>query len=93
MIMALPGLFSYLFLVTGLVTFGIRPSLSFKGVYLLLGNNLAGDKVVVNPLLNNIPCIDQPLDPLSRKSLIFIHRVPLEGPWQRKQNRIIGTLI
>ena len=35
-------------LVTGLVAVGIRPSLPFKGVHLLLGNDLAGDKVVVN---------------------------------------------
>ena len=34
-------------LVTGLVAVGIRPSLPFKGAHLLLGNDLAGDKVVV----------------------------------------------
>ena len=37
-------------LVTGLVAVGIRPSLPFKGVHLLLGNYLAGDKVVVNKI-------------------------------------------
>ena len=57
----------FFFLVTGLVAVGIRPSLPFKGVYLLLGNDLAGDKVVVNPLLTNIPCIDQPLDPIEQE--------------------------
>ena len=41
-----------------LVAVGIRPSLPFKGVHLLLGNDLAGDKVVVNPLLTTIPCTD-----------------------------------
>ena len=41
---------------------GIRPSLPFKGVHLLLGN-----KVVVNPLLTNIPCIDQPPDPIEQE--------------------------
>ena len=51
-------------LVTGLVAVGIQPSLPFKGVHLLLGNDLAGDKVVVNPLLTNIPCIDQQPDPI-----------------------------
>ena len=54
-------------LVTGLVAVGIRPSLPFKGVLLLLGNDLAGDKVVVNPLLTNIPCIDQPPDPIEQE--------------------------
>ena len=37
-------------LVTDLMAVGIRP---FKGVHLLLGNDLAGDNVVVNPLLTN----------------------------------------
>ena len=52
-------------LVTGLVAVGIRPSLPFKGVHLLLGK--AGDKVVVNSLLTNIPCIDQPPDPIEQE--------------------------
>ena len=46
---------------------GIRPSLPFKGVHLLLGNDLAGDKVVDNPLLTYIPCIDQPPDPIEQE--------------------------
>ena len=45
-------------LVVGLVAVGIRP-LPFKGDHLLFGNDLAEDKVVVNPLLTTIPCIDQ----------------------------------
>ena len=35
-------------LVSGPVAVGIRPALPFKGVHLLLGNDVAGDKVVVN---------------------------------------------
>ena len=54
-------------LVTGLVAVGIRPSLPFKGVHLLLGNDLAGDKVVVNPLLTSSPCVDQPPDPIEQE--------------------------
>ena len=54
-------------LVTGLVAVGIQPSLPFKGVHLLLGNDLAGDKVVVNPLLTTIPCLDQPPDPIEQE--------------------------
>ena len=80
-------------LVTGLVAVGIRPSLPFKGVHLLLGNDLAGDKVVVNPLLTNIPCLDQPPDPIEQEILICTHLVLLQGPWQRKQNRMMGKLI
>ena len=51
-------------LVTGLMAVVIRPSLPFKGVHLLLGNDKAGDKVAVDPLLTSTPCIDQPLDPI-----------------------------
>ena len=59
----------YLFsdLVTDPVAVGIRPSLPFKGVYLLLGNDLAGDKFVVNSLLTNTPCVDQPPDPIEQE--------------------------
>ena len=46
-------------LVTGLVVIGITPSLPFKGVHLLLGNDLAGDKVVVNPLVTDTLNIGQ----------------------------------
>ena len=49
-------------LVNGPVAFGIRQTLPFKGVHVLLGNDLAGDKVVVNPLVTDTPCIDQTPD-------------------------------
>ena len=45
-------------LVKGPVAVGIRQTLPFKGVHLLLGNDLAGDKVVVNPLVTDTPCMD-----------------------------------
>ena len=53
--------------MTDLVAVGIQPSLPVKGVHLLLGNDLAGDKVVVNPLLTTMPCIDQPPDPIEQE--------------------------
>ena len=46
-------------LVSGPVTLGIRPSLPFEGVHLLLGNDLAGDKVVINPVVTENPCFNQ----------------------------------
>ena len=49
-------------LVKGPVAVGIRQTLPFKGVHLLLGNDLAGDKVVVNPLVTDMPCMDQSPD-------------------------------
>ena len=45
-------------LVSGPVTLGIRPSLPFDGVH-LLGNDLAGDKVVINPIVTENPCLNQ----------------------------------
>ena len=54
-------------LVTGLVVIGIKPSLPFKGVHLLLGNNLTGDKVVVNPLVTDTPNIGQIDDPIEQE--------------------------
>ena len=46
-------------LVSGPVTLGIRPSLPFDGVHLLLGNDLTGDKVVINPVVTENPCLNQ----------------------------------
>ena len=59
----------YLFsdLVNGPVAVGIRQTLPFKGVHLLLGNDLAGDKVVVNPLVTDMPCMDQSPDPIEQE--------------------------
>lgn len=33
---------------------GVHPDLPVKGVSLLLGNDLAGDKVIVNPCMTNL---------------------------------------
>ena len=54
-------------LVKGPVAVGIRQTLPFKGVYLLLGNGLAGDKVVVNPLVTDTPCMDQSPDTIEQE--------------------------
>ena len=51
-------------IVSGLVTLGIRSSLPFEGVHLLLGNDLAGDKVAVSPVIYDKPCFDQVPDPI-----------------------------
>ena len=54
-------------LINGQVAVGIRQTLPFKGVHLLLGNDLAGDKVVINPLVTDTPCIDQSPDPIEQE--------------------------
>ena len=43
-------------LVSGPVTVGVRPTLPVEGVSLLLGNDLAGEKVMANPCLSSLPC-------------------------------------
>ena len=49
--------------VNGPVTVGVIHSLPVTSVHLLLGNDLAGDKVAVNPLVTANPCLDQ-IDPI-----------------------------
>ena len=54
-------------LVNGPLAVGIRQSLPFKGVHLLSGFDLAGDKVVINPLVTDIPFIDRSPDPIDQE--------------------------
>ena len=70
----------------------IRPSLPFKGVNLLLGNDLAGDKVVVNPLLTNIPCIDQPPDPIEQEIPGLYPSFAVTRPMARKAKQKNGDI-
>ena len=51
-------------LVTGSVVVGTRPTLPIKGVSLILGNDLAGGKVVAGQLLYRSA---QPVPPNARK--------------------------
>ena len=46
-------------LVNGPVAVCIRQILPSKGVHLSLDNDLAGDKVVIYPLVTDTPCIDK----------------------------------
>ena len=49
--------------VNGPVTVGVTHSLLVSGVHFFLGNDLAGDKVVVNPLVTANPSLDH-IDPI-----------------------------
>ena len=44
-------------IVSGPVTVGIRPSFPVKGISMLLGNDLAGTKVVPDPIVSKQPCL------------------------------------
>ena len=49
-------------LVSSTVTVGAWPSLPIEGVHLILGNDLAGDKVVVNPVMTEKPEVTTTID-------------------------------
>jgi hypothetical protein len=53
-------------LICVLVVGGVRPSLPVKGVSFILGNYLAGEKVVPNPVICKQPRVEEP-DGLSEK--------------------------
>jgi len=44
-------------IISGIVTVGLRPSLPIKGVAMILGNDLAGDRVVGDPQVTEAPCL------------------------------------
>ena len=54
-------------LVSGNVDVGILPSLSFVGVHVLFGNNLADFKVEVNPLVSDEPCVNPNTDSIEHE--------------------------
>ena len=78
--------------MNGPVTVGIQSSLPVNGIDFLLGNDLAGDKVIVNPLVTDTPCIYQPWDPVEIEA-------PNLGPpcvvtrASRKQENITDTSV
>ena len=45
-------------LFSGDVVIGVIDSLPFDGIQLILGNDLAGEKVTVSPVLSNTPCTE-----------------------------------
>ena len=45
-------------LVSGTVIVGVRPELPVKGVSMLLGNDLAGGKVLPEPIVTHEPCTE-----------------------------------
>ena len=51
-------------LVSGTVKVGVQSSLPFEGVQLILGNDLAGEKVVVNAIVTDKPCLEKSPDPV-----------------------------
>ena len=74
-------------LVTGLVAVGKGPSLPFKGVHLLLGNDMAGDMVVLDPFLTSTPCVDQLPDPIDQEILDLYPPCAITRTMAKKANQ------
>ena len=53
-------------LVSGYVTVGIRPTLPVVGVSLLLGNDIAGERVTANPLMSSLPFLSDSSDQVTQ---------------------------
>ena len=45
-------------IISGTVTVGFQPSLPVKGVSMILGNDLAGDRVIGEPQVFEAPCFN-----------------------------------
>ena len=60
-------------LVSGPLKVGIRLSLPFEEVHLILGNDIAGDKLVSNPVVTEKPCLQPCRDPVDE---VFLSLYP-----------------
>ena len=49
---------------------GVRPTLPIEGVSMLLGNDLAGDKVVVNPIVSDKPCFEDDCEEVENADIL-----------------------
>ena len=71
-------------LVSGPVTVGARPSLPIEGMHLILGNDLAGDKVLVNPVMTEKPEVTTTIDPIEDEIPDLYPSCRLQEQWLRK---------
>ena len=67
--------------VSGAVTAGVRTSLLIDGVHFLLGNDLAGGKVVPSPVVTDNPKIEEVMDPFLEEFQIYILHLLSLVPW------------
>ena len=74
--------------VNGPVTVGITSSLPIDGIDFLLGNDLAGGKVVANSLVTDMPCNCQQLDPVPN-----LHPACVVTRASKEQESITDTLV
>ena len=56
-------------LATRPVKVGVQSSLPFEGVHLILGNDLAGDKVIANAVVTEKPSLEQSPDSVEKEIL------------------------
>ena len=79
-------------LVTGPVKVGIQPSIPFEGVHLILGNDLAGDKVVVNAVVMEKPYLEQSPDPVEKEIPGLYPACAVTQAMSKKKENIDGEI-
>ena len=81
-------------LINGNIVIGMRPSLPVQGISLILGNDLAGEKVMVDPRVVEKPRDDEKTERLAEKffsHIIFDCVGPL--PKTKSQNEYLLTIM
>ena len=58
-------------LINGNIVIGMRPSLLVEGISLILGNDLAGEKVMVDPRVVEKPRDDEKTERLAKGSQVY----------------------
>ena len=74
-------------LVYGPVKVGVQSSLPFEGVQLILGNDLAGEKVVVNAIVTDKPCLEQPPDPVEKENSWFVSSMCCHSSHEQEERK------
>ncbi|PWI46234.1 hypothetical protein CEE45_17880, partial [Candidatus Heimdallarchaeota archaeon B3_Heim] len=74
-------------LIKGDVIVGLKASLPIEGISLLLGNDLAGDKVTVEPQVNDKPCNDKHTEDLQKEYPGIFPACVVTRAMSRKENQ------
>jgi hypothetical protein len=70
------------------VRVGVRSVLPVDGVHLLLGNDLAGDKVVVNSIVTDIPVLEEVYDPIIEDVLDLNEHFDLRVKYNHQKEKV-----
>ena len=80
-------------LVSGPVSVGVRSTLPVEGVQLLLANDLAGDKVKINPIMTDRPQLSNVIDPIEEEIPDLYPSCAVTRAMAKKKPLIRGLLL